>query len=494
MQPIDKFLSKYDVALQICLLLVAGIFLSLEITRPLANYDEATYAKVVVDTLKSGDAWSFTLSGSEWYEKPPLYLWLAMGSVRIFGEHEFAFRIPGIIASLLCLWLTYLIVRELTGSELTAASAFLVLLFTPFFYYFAKEVRLDSSVIAAILAAFWCWIKGCQNEKYLFWILPLAAVGFLFKSVIVFLLGPALLIYSFFYGRWAWLKSGYFWSGSIVSLGILIPWHAVQFVRFGHSFLDRYFLYDIYQRATTTITGTNNYYDYLSYLGVYSTLWFCVLLGAITLFGVSLVVREVRSTFPWKHVAAPLLIAMFILALFSVTKTHLSPYLLPALPFLAIFIALLSYHASLLLERRWYLPSIIVIALVVSGIYYYFSPIFVQVLPDVYDEVAVGKMYKENQLQNSAPLYVVSWKILETMNYYGDVKIQFLVVSDLAEKKFNDPFYLVTTVVEADYLFYVDNGTIMSKYENLHLLYLGDTLALIFSDGSTQFSKFFVLP
>ena len=83
----------------------------------------------------------------------------------------------------------------------------------PFFYYFAKEVRLDSSVIATILAAFWCWIKGWQNEKYLFWILSLVAAGFLFKSVIVFFARPRPAHLQLFYGRWVWLKSVYFGVG-----------------------------------------------------------------------------------------------------------------------------------------------------------------------------------------------------------------------------------------------------------------------------------------
>ena len=280
-----------------------------------------------------------------------------------------------------------------------------------------------------------------------------------------------------------------FWGGLIVSLGILIPWHVVQFVRFGDDFLARYFWYDVYQRATTTVTGTNNFYDYLSYLWVYSTLWFFVLLGVTTLFFILVMVREVRTTFPWKHVAAPLLVAIFILTLFSATKTHLSPYLLPAFPFVAIFVAMLSYYVSQLLERRRYLPSIIGIALVVSGAYYSFSPIFVPVLSDVYDEVAVGKVYRENQLQNPAPLYAFSWQIFETINYYGDVRTQSFVVNEKSEKKFNGSFYLVTTVAEADPLFYVDNGTIRSKYENLHLLYLGNTLVLIYSDAGMQFFK-----
>ena len=186
MQAINEFCRKYELWLLFFLLTTATVFLSLQIARPLTDYDEATYAKVVVNTLHSGHFASLMLSGHPWFEKPPFFLWLMMGSMKIFGEHEFAFRLPAILLTLLCIWLVYLITKKLTDDVLTAVIAALVFLFSPGFYYYAREARLDSGVLAAILAALYVWLKAREQEELLLWIFPLLAIGFMFKSVIVF--------------------------------------------------------------------------------------------------------------------------------------------------------------------------------------------------------------------------------------------------------------------------------------------------------------------
>src|SRR3990167_1623636 len=190
---LSDFLKKNAIWVQVPLLVIAVVFLSYDITRPLVDWDEATYAKVVVDTLKTGDPTTLQLSGNNWFDKPPLYFWMAMGSVKVFGATEFAFRLPIIALSLLCLWLVYLIVRELTDDYLTASLTFLVLLTSSLFLIFAREARTDQGMILGIVAALFFCIKGWKNPTYLFWLFPSIAVGFLCKSIVVFLAFPAML-------------------------------------------------------------------------------------------------------------------------------------------------------------------------------------------------------------------------------------------------------------------------------------------------------------
>ena len=99
-------------------------------------------------------------------EKPPLYFWSAMASVGIFGINEFALRLPSVLFGLLSLWLIWHITKNLTNSKV-ATIAFLVLLFSAPFYYFSREVRLDSGVVMAMLLTLFVYAKGLQNKKYL---------------------------------------------------------------------------------------------------------------------------------------------------------------------------------------------------------------------------------------------------------------------------------------------------------------------------------------
>jgi len=60
----------------------------------LTDLDEGFYASVAWAMRQSGDWRTPTFLGEPWFEKPPLLYWLMLGSMRAFGENEFALRLP----------------------------------------------------------------------------------------------------------------------------------------------------------------------------------------------------------------------------------------------------------------------------------------------------------------------------------------------------------------------------------------------------------------
>jgi|GEM_PF-830717 len=60
----------------------------------LTDLDEGFYASVAWEMGQSGDWRTPTLGGEPWFEKPPLLYWLMTLSMRVFGENEFALRLP----------------------------------------------------------------------------------------------------------------------------------------------------------------------------------------------------------------------------------------------------------------------------------------------------------------------------------------------------------------------------------------------------------------
>ena len=348
------------------LLLIAATYLTFNVTRPLKDYDEATYAKVIVDTFKSGDVSTFTLSGHTWFEKPSLYIWEAMGAVKIFGDGGFAFRLPSIIASTLCIWLVYLITKRLTGNDLAALSASLVVLTVAPFYVFAIEMRMDSSVIMGMLAALYFFIRGWIDERYLLAVAPAIAIGFMFKSVIVFLIGPILLLYAIFYSEWRWIRSRYLWLGTLIALGIWLPWHALETLRFGSTFWNEYLGHQILQRASSTLTGTNSYTDIPRWLFVDASYWSFIVVGLIGLSAILSIWKKTNDIVNWKHILPPIISALFIFLVFTMVRTHLPTYMMPAFPFLAMFIGIFLSQLSALFRRYSYVASIVIFPLITA--------------------------------------------------------------------------------------------------------------------------------
>lgn len=483
MEIIESFLKKYSILFQILLFLVAAVILSIDIGRPLVDYDEATYAHVIHDTLESGDFSTFQLNGNNWFEKPPLHLWATMLSVKVFGENEYALRIPSILAALICCWLVYLIVRYQTKSEIAAGVGFLVLLFSNSFFVFARELRLDSSVTAAILAALYFWMKGLQKEKYLFWILPMIAVGILCKSVIGLLAVPIIFIYCIYYKKWSWLKSKYLWLGFLASLIIVAPWHIAETIRFGGLFWDDYFGEQIVHRATSTMTGTDDYYDYLAVL--WSDVPWIWLLFAQLILVVSLNLSKKFKKIPLKETLALLTSTAFIVFIFTLQKSHLGTYIIPVFPLLAICIGVLFHHiSSLSLIYRRVAISVFSAALVFSIFICLSYNLYAKVPTFTYEERAAGIAYRNNP---PAKLYSLDWNVHETVNYYAHTQLTAIDPHTASGSNLQAPFYIFVTIPAETYFFYSFDKP---SFEGLRILYQGKQFALIYGDKDITLPNF----
>lgn len=98
--------------------------------RPLWDHDEGRYTNVALQMLDSGDWLSLARTDAigHW-SKPPLTYWSIASSLRVFGLHEAAARLPMALAYLLCTALVFRIARHLApGREAFAAFAFAAML------------------------------------------------------------------------------------------------------------------------------------------------------------------------------------------------------------------------------------------------------------------------------------------------------------------------------------------------------------------------------
>jgi len=115
-------------------LVAAAVFLCADArTAPFTLWDESRNIVNALEMRRTGFS-LVTTYGFEpdlWNTKPPLLIWLMMGSVALFGPAEWALRLPSLVSSLgtlaLLLWFT----RRVTGSLATALFAGAMLLLSP---------------------------------------------------------------------------------------------------------------------------------------------------------------------------------------------------------------------------------------------------------------------------------------------------------------------------------------------------------------------------
>jgi 4-amino-4-deoxy-L-arabinose transferase-like glycosyltransferase len=398
----------------------------------LMDADEATYARVYQESAAQHDLVSLTFLGHPWHEKPPLYFWLTKGSVSLFGQNEFALRLPSALAIVLAVWLVWLIAYHESKSAMTAFVAGMVLVGTGFFMFAGRQMRLDVPVTAALLGAFYCFLRGEEKPKWLMGVGFLLGVAVLLKSVIGLLGIPIILLYALMRKRWGWLASPWFWVGNGLGLLVALPWHVYELMKFGGPFWQVYFTFNVVERVSgVVVTGSQvaPFFYHLKQLLIVTGPWLGVFLGIAGGAVAWHFLRTEKTGQPaidragWAYIA----ITLFLLVVFYIPQTRLLYYFIPALPFLAISIAL---STRALLDAHRYVVGSVLVLLCAFGMartaFAVFSQqdrgFFLQALPRVSryqvaeDERRIAHLRTAEQL----PLYLYKWNFVTTFLYYND--------------------------------------------------------------------------
>ncbi len=132
------FKEKYDTSLY--LLVLCGLTLRIYISNDpfLHDWDEKYHALVAKNLISNPlkptlylnpllpyDFTNWT-SNHIWLHKQPLPLWLISLSLKTFGISEFAVRIPSILLSTICIWMTFFIASALLNKKVAVLAAYLI--------------------------------------------------------------------------------------------------------------------------------------------------------------------------------------------------------------------------------------------------------------------------------------------------------------------------------------------------------------------------------
>jgi 4-amino-4-deoxy-L-arabinose transferase-like glycosyltransferase len=315
--------------------------------RPLFNSDEGRYAEIPREMLQGGDWVIPHLNGLVYIEKPPLQYWATAGSYAVFGENEFAARLYGALTSFGTVGLVWLLGRRIRGAEAgwRAAAALCGMLI---FVALGQLLTLDMSLtfyMTLSLAGFLLAQHAAESSSHarsarrwmlLAWIG--VALGVLTKGLVAAAIPSAVLIlYSVLTRDFApWRRLSWAW-GLPLFLGITVPWHWLATLRLP-DFLQFFFVHEHVARYLTPSADRQEPW------------WF---IGAVFLAGsvpwTLPALRVVVGGWRQRH-ASPgqfnpafflWIWVVFVLGFFSLSDSKLMPYILPAMPPLAMLIAFL---------------------------------------------------------------------------------------------------------------------------------------------------------
>jgi len=214
--------------------------------------NEGLYAGAVREMHQNGDWLLPTTNGFPRVQKPPLVYWTMLVATSLFGDNEFALRLPNALATAGWIMATYLIVRRLGGERFGLASA-LVLASMLGVWVFNHLVQPEPFLACFISLSIWCLVEArlfaqsqaeCFPGDYwylLFWIF--LALGALSKGLhgALWPLGTVILTGLVVPGWRVWLRPVLNLRGLLVFLLLVTPWYAYMAARFPY-FLSAHFV------------------------------------------------------------------------------------------------------------------------------------------------------------------------------------------------------------------------------------------------------------
>ncbi|MEO6550429.1 MAG: glycosyltransferase family 39 protein [Ferruginibacter sp.] len=139
---------------------LAGIF-----CVPLMDIDASQYASMSREMLLHGNYLQLYDLGYDYLDKPPMLFWLSSASMYVFGIHDWAYRLPSFLFSLLALYSTYRLALLFYKMEIALLSA-LVLASCQGMFLIDHDVRTDTMLMGWVACSIWQLAEWFQFNKW----------------------------------------------------------------------------------------------------------------------------------------------------------------------------------------------------------------------------------------------------------------------------------------------------------------------------------------
>jgi 4-amino-4-deoxy-L-arabinose transferase-like glycosyltransferase len=278
--------------------------------------DEARYAEIAREMLVTGNFIVPHLDFVPYIEKPPLLYWTTSLAFHFLGTNEFAARLVPALSALLGVIVTYWFGRRVFDHRrgLLAAA---ILITSPLYATMAQVLTTDMLLTALLSVAFFSFFLQWRDGGR-WWIALYLAIAPVLAGIL-------------FLWRQGDLRSAlgkfHVVAGMLIVVAIALPWFAVVAVRLP-GFLDFYIIGEHFRRVfVASYSHDQPFYFFLPVIIVGLLPW-SICFPLLLLHGTR---GPVRS---WCAIVAGL-----VLILFSAAEAKLIPYILPAVPPIALLLA-----------------------------------------------------------------------------------------------------------------------------------------------------------
>lgn len=304
---------------------------------PLIDPDEPIYGQFVKEMVASHDWLTPTYDGKLWFDKPPMYYWLASVCVKAFGQSEFSLRLPSAVFASLVVLMAYLLAAYDFGKRAGLLAA--VIAGTSLMQIILSHAAATDAVmvffIITSLYAYRRWLNARGNGR-LVWMAVCGAstgLGMLTKGPVVpVLLAGVIMVHLIWSKMYRKLRL----FDAVVGIGLCLiiglPWFLEMYRLYGQEFINGFIVKNNISRFAAPLhkSQTGQWYSYFRNIPMLLLFFFPWSIFVPSLFNRQIVTNpDARLPICWAGV-------MFVF--FSISKTQNFTYTYPVLPALAILI------------------------------------------------------------------------------------------------------------------------------------------------------------
>jgi 4-amino-4-deoxy-L-arabinose transferase-like glycosyltransferase len=300
-------------------------------TGDLTGYDDAQYAHIAKDILRSGDWLVLHSNGEPALENPPLLEWMEASLFAAFGFSDSLARLPSAVCGLGVILLVFWLARKLTGDSQTAVLAMFVMATSLYFLKYTARGMTDVPFTFFVLCAVCAWTRTGDDPRWYLAAGAATALAQLTRSMMGLAL-PAVFALDLIANRRRPPRR-YVIPALAVAYLPLVAWYAYLVHLFGAWFVEVHSTWlrnEVYGGLSPAWRRYTGAFEYAWMLAKSYWPWLPAMLAGLT------VVIRGRDRRLWLLVVW----AAVVFALCAAARSRVLRYMLPAYPAFAILAAI----------------------------------------------------------------------------------------------------------------------------------------------------------
>jgi len=392
-------------------------------TVHLFDWDEINFAEAAREMILTGDYLTVTIDFQPFWEKPPLYIWMQVLSMKVFGVTEFAARLPNIICGIATLLVLFNLGKRIYNEKfgLIWVMAYLGALLPQ--VYFMSGI-IDPFYNLFIFLALYCTYEFWTSEsgRHLIYAAVWTGLAVLTKGpVALLILFSIVVVHSIIRGGNGVLRAIFTstmgWLALATFVVICSLFYGAEFIRHGPTFFTEFVDYHIRLLGSNEAGHGQPFYYHFIIL-----LIGCLPLSVLMLGGFS----RGRDEGAVSDFARLMMIMFFVvLGIFSMVSTKIIHY--SSLCYFPLTFLAARYIYNVSYRKMQHLTKLTIGLLVGSGL---FSLILI-ILPTVMSDVSALSPYIKDSFAVANLQADVSWSWMDSVGgfiyFFGLIIFVYLV-------------------------------------------------------------------